>query len=539
MATRKLCILQVNSYDVYGGSAKISWDLFEAYRVRGHASFLAVGNKISDDPDVVRIPNAELLQNQWFAFWRNVHERFARSVQLLAGRDRARDDPEVPHLPNGELLADPRFLFWQRVHRRLTRLVERNVPGAWRFRSLIWEVGVPGKWLDRSRCVEDFRFPGAWRLLKLPAQAPDVVHCHNLHGQYFDLRTLPWLSKKVPVILSLHDAWLLSGGCSHSFHCERWKSGCGKCPYDVFTTWWSNCEEWNDVPRYGTAYAWNRKRKIYRRSRLRVVTPCRWLLERVEQSMLGPHLVEARIIPYGVNLTEFRPGDKKAVRAALDIPQDARVFLFIANGLQANAAKDYDTIRAAVTQVSERCPGQRVLFIARGADLPPQQVGHTQIRFVPFQKEFGSVAQYYQAADVYVHAANVDTFPIVVLEALACGTPVVATSVGGIPEQIKSVDLGLGAAAWKTYGVEEATGVLVPPKDPDYMAAAMEPLLNDEGLRRRLSANAVLDACRRFDLQRQVDDYLNWYEEIAPRKDRPRRAAEAVAGRFVGARTPA
>jgi glycosyltransferase involved in cell wall biosynthesis len=539
MASRQLRILQVSTHDIFGGAEKISWDLFQSYRTRGHISLLAVGNKHSEDPDVLRIPSAELLQNRWFAFRQGLYDRLTRSVQLLTGGDRTRDDPEVPHLPNGELLQNKWWVFWQSVHDRLTRLVERNIPGARRIRSLIWELALPGKWLDRSRCVEDFHFPGTWRLLKLAGQLPDVVHCHNLHGQYFDLRVLPSLSRKVPVILSLHDAWLLSGGCSHSFHCERWKTGCGQCPWDVFTTWWSNCEEWTQAPRYGSDYAWHRKRKIYSKSRLRVVTACRWLMQKVEQSVLAPHLVEARIIPYGVDLSQFYPGDKRAVRAALDIPQDAQVFLFIAHGLQANPAKDYATIRSAVAQVAERSPGQRILFIARGADLPPEQVGQTQIRFVPFQKDFSAVAQYYQAADVYLHAAHVDTFPIVVLEALACGTPVIATAVCGIPEQIKSIDLGLGDAAWKTYGAGEATGVLVPPKNPDYMAAAMERLLSDEALCQRLSANAVQEAHQRFDLQRQVDDYLGWYEEITQQRARPRRVRERVTERLVAGGTMA
>src|SRR5436305_3690315 len=45
-----------------------------------------------------------------------------------------------------------------------------------------------GKRLDRFRGVEDFRFPGSWQLLTLPGRRPDVLHCHNLHGGYFDLR---------------------------------------------------------------------------------------------------------------------------------------------------------------------------------------------------------------------------------------------------------------------------------------------------------------------------------------------------------------
>jgi glycosyltransferase involved in cell wall biosynthesis len=81
---------------------------------------------------------------------------------------------------------------------------------------------------------------------------------------------------------------------------------------------------------------------------------------------------------------------------------------------------------------------------------------------------------------------------------MACGLPVVATAVGGIPEQVE----------------DGVTGFLVPPGDEKVMIAAVKRLLTDESLRCRLGENAANDAQKRFDLERQVDEYLEWYEEI-------------------------
>jgi glycosyltransferase involved in cell wall biosynthesis len=78
---------------------------------------------------------------------------------------------------------------------------------------------------------------------------------------------------------------------------------------------------------------------------------------------------------------------------------------------------------------------------------------------------------------------------------------VVATAVGGIPEQI----------------IDQQTGRLTPAGDAQAMADAIASLLNDEGQRRTLAANAGEEARRRFGRDRMIDDYLDWFGEILSR----------------------
>ena len=214
--------------------------------------------------------------------------------------------------------------------------------------------------------------------------------------------------------------------------------------------------------------------------------------------MLAPAVLEARVIPNGVDLTVFHPADKQTSREILGIPQDAKVLLFAANGIRRNAFKDYETLQDAVGLVAERLQGQRVLFLALGEAAPVERIGRAEVRFVAFVSDPKAVARYYQAADIYVHAARAENFPITVLEALACGTLVVATAVGGIPEQIE----------------DGKTGFLVPPGDAEAMAARIEQVLKDGQLQQRLALNAGADAVCRFGLEQQVDRYLSWYKEI-------------------------
>jgi glycosyltransferase involved in cell wall biosynthesis len=240
--------------------------------------------------------------------------------------------------------------------------------------------------------------------------------------------------------------------------------------------------------------------------------------------MLAPAVVEARVIPNGVDLRIFHPADRRRARAELGIPEDARVLLFAAKHPRDNVWKDYPTMRAAAGLVAERLQGQRVLFIALGEDAPAERAGQARVRYVPFQHSSEAVARYYQAADVYVHAARAENFPNVVLEALACGTPVVASAVGGIPEQVRGLRTADGELRGRDGGLNshsahEATGVLLPPGDVKAMAAGIVALLTDDALRSQLGTNAARDARERFDLNRLVEAYLRWYQEIVQRRN--------------------
>jgi len=447
-------VLQVNTSDISGGAQRVAWNLFRSYRSRGHASWLAVGHKLSSDPYILPIPHGPDRWG-WSRFWWAMRAR----IQALDGSGRLS---------------------------RLTQL-----------------VAEPQALLDHFRGIENFHYPGTWRLLELSPEAPDIVHCHNLHGGYFDLRFLAWLSQQVPTILTLHDAWLLSGHCAHSFDCERWRIGCGECP---------DLTIYPAIRRDSTATNWQRKREIFTSSRLYVATPSRWLMDKMNQSMLAPGLVEARVIPNGVNLTIFHPQDRRKARASLALPQEAKILLFTANGIRANPWKDYQTLRDAIGRLAEHVGDQEVLFIALGEDGPAEHVGRGEIRFVPYQRSLDVVACYYQAADLYVHAARAETFPNTILEALACGAPVVATAVGGVPEQVKGLRTEISSI--NHYPAAEATGLLTSPGDAEELATRIEQLLKNQSLLRQLSQNAAKDARERFDLERQVDAYLDWYEEI-------------------------
>jgi glycosyltransferase involved in cell wall biosynthesis len=455
-----LRILQVSTTETGGGAASVAGCLTRELRARDCVVWEAVGRKTSEDPNVFAIPDDD------------------RDLYRIAG--------------------------YSAMQRQLARLASRSPGTGWGLLGRSLRLAThPRALVDDWKGLEDFEFPGTYHLLDVLPARPDIAHLHNLHGGYFDLRALPWLSRQVPTLLTLHDGWTLSGHCAHSFECDRWKTGCGQCPDLTIEP---------AIRRDATAQNWIRKRRIYAKSRLYVATPCRWLLERAEQSMLAFGLTEARVIPNGVDVSVFRPADKHVARAELGIPKDAEVLL-VTTGHRGSMWRDHRTLIAASNLVAARAGGRDIRIVVLGADGVALRAAGPRVLDVGYQADPIVVARYFQAADVYLHAARADTFPSVILEALACGTPVVATAVGGIPEQIRSASIE-AVRANALPRLEQATGMLVPSGDAETFAEAVLALLNHREARSLIGRNGAHDAHERFDSARQTESYLAWYRTI-------------------------
>ena len=431
-------ILQVNTADRGGGAEGSVWNLFEGYAARGHDSWLAVGSRHSNHERVFEIP------------------RFS---------------PPGP----GRL---PWWVAW---------LIRSHFSGFAPARGLARRLEI---WADPERRrvqrlgLEDFCFPGTRKLLDLPPAVPDIVHCHNLHGGYFDVRELPALSRRRPLILNLRDTWLLTGHCAYFVDCNRWRTGCGHCP---------DLGRYPGIRRDASAENWRRKAEIYAASRLYVTAPSQWLLDCAQASMLGARAY--RLIPNGIDGAVFRPGDRAAARRDLGLPPTASIVLFAA-AARRNVYKDPDTMNAIIRRLASEPGADRRLFVCLGRSRPRGLSG-VRVLHVPFQRDPRIVARYYQAADVFVHTARAEAFGKTATEAMACGTPVVASAVGGLPEQI----------------LDGRTGFLGPPGDAAAMAALVERILGDAKLRDSLGREAAVRGAQ-FSLDRQISAFLDWYAEI-------------------------
>ena len=163
--------------------------------------------------------------------------------------------------------------------------------------------------------------------------------------------------------------------------------------------------------------------------RLVLTAPSQWLAN-LASKLTGS---KCHFLPNPIDLNIYSPGDRQQARGRLGIKSSGSVVLAGADSLQ-DKRKGMDLLFEAWSGVPER-QAALALFGRNG------ETKKGQIYLGPIESE-AQMADAYRAADLYVHPARVENAPCVIQEALACGTPVLAFKVGGIPEMISSGKTG-------------------------------------------------------------------------------------------------
>lgn len=337
----------------------------------------------------------------------------------------------------------------------------------------------------------------------------DVVHFHGLHSGFLSYLALPALTRHKPTVFTLHDLWALTGHCAFPHDCERWQIGCGQCPYP---------DTHPAIQRDATSIEWRLKRWAYSRSRLAIIALTQRHAESARQGLLGRFPIHC--IPNGIDTDVFRPQDHARCRSAFGLPPDRPVMMFAALSL-AQQRKGGDLLIAALQHLPETIRDSLVLLLVggdgaaiRGAiGIPSVDLGVVE------QPE--TMAAAYGAADLFVSPTRADALPLVLVEAMACGTPLVAFDVGGVSALVRP-------------GV---TGYLARPEDPADLAAGIAEVLGDDTRRRIFSNNCRAIALAEYSASSVTARHLQLYETltagaVSARHPSSRLRSESAGGWF-------
>jgi len=317
----------------------------------------------------------------------------------------------------------------------------------------------------------------------------DLIHLHNLHGYYLDLDFIKFLGRlDIPVVWTLHDGWSITGRCAYWFDCEKWKAGCGNCP------------DLSSYPKSfidSTSFVWKKKKNYFSSGwNPVIVCPSHWLADRVKESYLKEYQV--KVIPNAVDVEIFKPKNKSILRKKYRIPIGKKVILCLAADLD-DERKGVKYFFKSLKYITAN--NWMVVTVGKVIDCDKIKDVDIEIKQMGYIKDRNDISDIYNLADVFCISSLDDNFPTTVLEAMACGIPVVGFDVGGIPEQ-----------------VTEDCGFMVKSKDIKALGKAMERLLANDEMRRNFGENCRKRVLQDYSIKKFTDDYIGLYNDVLKEK---------------------
>ena len=326
---------------------------------------------------------------------------------------------------------------------------------------------------------------GAWRFLPPPGRGElegvDLVHLHTV-GDWFNVpRWLRALPAHIGVVVSLHDLWHVSGGCFVYRGCERFADTCSPCPI-------LKPPVHRLLARRELAWKW----RTYRDRHARLVANSRWLADTVAQSVTARACGGVQVVSPAIDTTVFKPRDKRRCREEMGLPSDK--FILVTGC--ASLTDVYKNTPWLLERLAQLPDLKETLVVAFGDGRVPVPDG-LNVRFTGAIRDRRALAGILAAADVCVSASQMETYGLTLVEAMACGTPVVAFRVGGIPEAAPDGQAAI-LCAWQ---------------DGDALLAAITQLKKSPEVRRRLGEAASELALTRNAPGAFANSYARIYQE--------------------------
>ena len=311
---------------------------------------------------------------------------------------------------------------------------------------------------------------------------PDIVHLHWICKGMIKVEDIAKI--KAPIVWSLHDNWVFTGGCHIMWECEKYKDKCGACPR-------LGSDNENDLSRK----VWNRKQKVFnQKQNMTIIGLSRWLNECSKKSTL---LKDKRHIslPNPIETDIFKPFDKNLSRELWNLSKDKKLVLFGAMSATSDPNKGFKELSEALRKLDKN---DEVEFVVFGSSEPKESQNFgLKTHYLGHLHDDVSLVTLYSAVDVMVVPSLQEAFGQTASEAMACGTPVVAFGHTGL---LDIVD-------------HKKNGYLATPFDTTDLKDGIEWILNNEHYD-ELCQNAREKVMREFDSQIVAQKYIELYKGV-------------------------
>lgn len=317
----------------------------------------------------------------------------------------------------------------------------------------------------------------------------DIIHLHWVNQGFLSLKGIERILRSgKPVVWTMHDMWTFSGICHYVRDCENYMHQCGTCPLLAHNGA-------NDLSHK----VWKRKQRLWNSfPRLRFVACSKWLADTAAQSpLLRNHHVCDIVNP--IDCQTYSPSDKTQARKLLQLPQGKLLILFCAYNVSL-PIKGLRYLKEAIDLLVSQEPALKerlgVILAGKCSDNPGQDFA-VETYAMGFVSDEQRKALIYNAANVFVIPSLQDNLPNTIVEAKACGVPVVGTRVGGIPQMIS----------------DGRDGRLVAPRNARELADAIRWTLLEADTA-SLAAQSRRNAARQYSATAVAQKYIALYESL-------------------------
>ncbi len=261
---------------------------------------------------------------------------------------------------------------------------------------------------------------------KLRQERPDIIHLHNLHGYYMNLPLLfDYLSKEFSgkIFWTFHDCWPFTGHCAYftAVGCDKWEKECGKCPnkrvYPISLLADASRKNYTDKKKMFTGL-----------KNLTIIVPSKWMEEMVKKSFFCNYPVVT--VNNGIDLKVFsyrRPLDE--LYEKYDIGREKKIILGVANIW--DARKGLSDFLA----LAEKLPVEYQIFLV---GLSSRQIKRlpSNVKGIRRTQEKKELVMLYSCASIFMNPSIEESFSLVTVEAIACGTPVIVLDTSAVKELV-------------------------------------------------------------------------------------------------------
>ncbi len=264
---------------------------------------------------------------------------------------------------------------------------------------------------ELNNSLQSVVYPFSYELLKHPGFLhADVVHYHLIHTGYFSLTSLPLLSYLKPTVYTIHDPWIITGHCIHSFDCNRFEDNCGNCPY--LTTEFALKRDTSSLNRM--------IKEIYlKSSHFEPVVASKWMHSLLKRSPIFKER-EIHVIPFGVNNKVFKVLNKTELRRKYDIQND----LVISFRSTLWKLKSLDLIKNTLARIPEPLAKKITLLTFNDIGLIDELKSKFDVKEFGWINDEQQMAELYNCSDIFLMPSLAESFGMMTVEAMSCGNTV-------------------------------------------------------------------------------------------------------------------